>query len=612
MSAKEAETSVRSSIYTVPKKGGKRRAVVNLRWLNGHVRTEHFKMTSMKDVKTSITPGCFMASLDLSDCFWGLPVNSSHQRYLAFDFEQKTYCFQVLPFGLGPSPWFITKLYRHAVECLQQQGHQVLIYIDDLLIIGKDAKACKAAIDAARKLFQELGAVINEEKSSLFPSQTIDYLGFSLDSKLMTITAPPRKIDNLRKAIRSTLNKKTSARDLASILGKINSLQDAMLAVRVHTTGLHEMNLNLMSRSWDKKAHLTEEALQDLHWWKSNASSINGKSLLPPVVDLRAATDASDYGWGAWMETPSGLKQWGGVFSTHVAKEHINYKELLTVYYMLRSSPVPLADKTVEIGIDNTTAMWYLKKSGGSRRHLAKLSETIWEHLLTNNIKMRVYHLPGVLNEIADHQSRLRDKIRLTDLALNHKIFNKICSLWGTPTIDLFATFQDRQLPRFASEILQPEAVWIDAMKHPWTNERGWANPPFALIGRVLQKVRAEKASIILVAPLWPAQPWFASLLAMITDVPMILPRSNNLFQHPILDKTGQSMNPNWASVVWKISGDPSEQENAMRILSRKFLRRGSPRLTSLMTRLGKHGVTSASARNKIHALETNLRLRLS
>ena len=86
-------------------------------------------------------------------------------------------------------------------------------------------------------------------------------------------------------------------------------------------------------------------------------SSRVGKSLLPPVVDLRAATDASDYGWGAWMETPTGVVRWGGIFPRHIAREHINYKELLTVWYLLRSSPVVLKGKILEIGVDNTTAM---------------------------------------------------------------------------------------------------------------------------------------------------------------------------------------------------------------------------------------------------------------
>jgi hypothetical protein len=52
---------VTSSIYTVPKKdSNKRRPVINLRWVNSHLKTQKFKMTTMKDVKAVITANCWM------------------------------------------------------------------------------------------------------------------------------------------------------------------------------------------------------------------------------------------------------------------------------------------------------------------------------------------------------------------------------------------------------------------------------------------------------------------------------------------------------------------------------------------------------------------------
>ena len=47
-----------SSVYTVPKKNGKRRMVINLRWVNEHLNKVHFKMSSMKDVKQGLTKDC--------------------------------------------------------------------------------------------------------------------------------------------------------------------------------------------------------------------------------------------------------------------------------------------------------------------------------------------------------------------------------------------------------------------------------------------------------------------------------------------------------------------------------------------------------------------------
>ena len=81
---------VRSPVYTVAKKDTTaRRPVFNLRRVNHHLKEIHFKMATMKDVKAAITKNCFMAKMDLKDCFWGLPVHESDRKYLAFHWKGK-------------------------------------------------------------------------------------------------------------------------------------------------------------------------------------------------------------------------------------------------------------------------------------------------------------------------------------------------------------------------------------------------------------------------------------------------------------------------------------------------------------------------------------------
>ena len=79
-------------------------------------------MSSMKDVKQAMRQGDYMASLDLTDCFWGLPLAEKDQRACAFHWRGKNYVFRCLPFGLSLRPLFITKLYRHVVEHLQARA----------------------------------------------------------------------------------------------------------------------------------------------------------------------------------------------------------------------------------------------------------------------------------------------------------------------------------------------------------------------------------------------------------------------------------------------------------------------------------------------------------
>ena len=88
---------------------------------------------------------------------------------------------------------FITKLYRKVVEHLQARGHRVMIYIDDSLILGATKAECEASASEVARLLTELGAVINDAKSTMTASQQVDYLGFTLVSTTMTLTAPPNK-----------------------------------------------------------------------------------------------------------------------------------------------------------------------------------------------------------------------------------------------------------------------------------------------------------------------------------------------------------------------------------------------------------------------------------
>ena len=606
-----ATDGVTSSIYTVPKKDStKRRPVHNLRWINEHLPRIKFKMSTMRDVKAAITKDCYMTSIDLSDCFWGVPVCKRDQKFLGFRWRGRTYRFRCLPFGLSLSPLYITKLYKHVVERLQLLGHKVVIYIDDMLIIGRDKQACEAATKAAIDLFKELGSVVNFGKSLLEPTQEIEYLGFILNSTEMKSTAPKKKLANLTKAIRQTINKREActARALASVLGKINSLADALFPTRVHTTGLEADKLRAKrTMGWDAPTCLSEEALNDLAWWKDNVYSMNGRSLISPTVDINCGTDASDYGWGAWMETPSGVVRWGGYFTRRQQAHHINYKELLAVHYMLLGPPnkEQLRNKVLGLGIDNTTAMWYLRRMGGRNSKLAKLATSIYGTTAALQMQLKAHHVPGVLNHIADEESR-KDVLRMIDTCASMNLFSAVQRMWGPFTMDLFATFEDRRMDRFASLTPQPQATWVDAMTHNWSQEYPWANPPFALLGRVLQKAENERATMVLMAPVWPGAPWFPLLLDLMTEPPIVVPKNLDQRHHPLFDCPAT---PTWVTAVWKISGDASARAESRRRLSRWFSAHGRRTLTNRMTPFGRAGLHTPTAKTRIQQLKTAVSL---
>ena len=59
-------------------------------------------------------------------------------------------------------------------------------YLDDWLILAKDNLACKAHTSVVCSLMAFLGFVINQEKSSMSPMQSFEYLVMLFDTQVFT------------------------------------------------------------------------------------------------------------------------------------------------------------------------------------------------------------------------------------------------------------------------------------------------------------------------------------------------------------------------------------------------------------------------------------------
>ena len=117
---------------------------------------------------------------------------------------------------------------------------------------------------------------------------------------------------------------------------------------------------------------------------------------------------------------------------------------------------------------------------------------------------------------------------------ITQQLFHRIQDQLGPCQVDLFASRLTRQLPRYYSWRIDPEAEAVDAFTQDWSHHRGFANPPWCLIPRCLSQARAQKARLILLTPLWPSQPWYPVVLDMLEDTPRLLPTQEDLiFLHP-------------------------------------------------------------------------------
>ena len=325
----QAAKGFQSQLFSVPKKDGGMRPIINLKRLNTFVRTEHFKMEGTHMLKDTLKPGDWMTKVDLKDAYFMIPIASNHKRLLRFHWRGKTYQFNCLPFGLSSAPWVFTKTTRPIVATLRSMGLRSIIYIDDILIMAETPTLAKEHTAGLIFLLENLRFIINYPKSLLIPTQELNFLGFVVNSANMEIRMPGGKIRQIRLETKKLLGTKyPSALTLSRLLGKLSHAAQAIPPAPLFYRNLQLCLQNALeagSQDYSSPAKLTAAAVEELQWWQQHLAKWNGRCLLIPKPDLVIETDASNTGWGAFCQ---GVRT-GGPWSKTERLQHINCLELL-------------------------------------------------------------------------------------------------------------------------------------------------------------------------------------------------------------------------------------------------------------------------------------------
>lgn len=221
-------------------------------------------------------------------------------------------------------------------------------------------------------------------------------------------------------------------------------------------------------------------------------------------------------------------------------------------------------------------AMHYINNMGGRIPELNLLARDIWFWCIARNIWISASHIPGIDNVEADRLSRtINDDL---EWKLNETTFLKICQIFHLKEgIDLFASRLNYQLERYVSFLPDPEAVCVNAFSFPWKNIFFFIFPPFSMLRKVLQKIQQDKADAIVIAPLWPTQAWFPTLLKMIYHQPYLL-NSRNILKMP-KDPKRQHRIPRLKMGCFSLSGNFFKKEEFQKNLTRSFLSPGGNHL---------------------------------
>ena len=310
-----------------------------------------------------------------------------------------------------------------------------------------------------------------------------------------------------------------TTREVSRLLGKLSSVSQAIppgpLFCRAIQRDLASA-LERDSQSYNGPCPLSLAAKEELSWWGDQLTKWNGKSLVLRNPDLQIESDASRIGWGAFCEEV----HTGGPWSREETDYHINCLELLAATLAVKTFLKDQVNKRILLLIDNRTAVAYINNLGGTVSAQATiLARNLWMWCLERGILITAQYIPGEENIRADTESRvMRDR---SDWMLNPTLFQRIQRRFPNLEIDLFASRLSSQLPRFFSWRPDPLAEATDAFLQDWRGLRAYANPPWNLTGRVLSKVEEQAMDLVLIAPVWPSQPWYPKLLSLLVSNPL-------------------------------------------------------------------------------------------
>ena len=397
--------------------------------LNDFASTNKFRYQTLQNAIDVITPGCFLAKLDLAQAYRVVKTHPSNHSATGLKYtfpgdQNPTYMVDTrLPFGACRSPEIFNELTQAVRGMMSNRGFDnIIAYLDDFLLVATSYDQCLAAQNTLLSLLRSLGFWINYKKVE-GPVHKLTFLGIVLDTKAMTMELPSSKIQDLRQTLtRLHESTKTSKRALQSLAGKLNWATQCIYGGRFHLRRILD-GIKKLDKPWHR-TRVTCDMKADIHWWQSFLSSFNGKM---DMVDPRPLSpvyiDSSTVAAGGFYNGDISYTPWETAWP-EAHKRHINYKEVLALEPAATAWGHLWRNRKIVIHTDNKAAEAIINKGSSTDPFvMASLRRVFWLSAIYN-FRIHAVHIPGQENSLADAASRLHEPNGINRLLSEIQMFN--------------------------------------------------------------------------------------------------------------------------------------------------------------------------------------------
>ena len=269
-----------SRLFLVEKASGGWRPVIDLSPLNEFIQQTPFRMETPSSVLLAVRENDFLASIDLKDAYFQVPVHPASRKLLRFVSSGKVYQFKALCFGLSTAPQVFTRVFAAVSSWAHALGIRLLRYLDDWLILSPSEKQTQQHINQLLSLCRSLGIVVNTEKSDLSPSKSVEYLGMIIDTMFARAFPTEARIQKFLFLSRKFLaHPSPLARQWQVLLGHMSSLEKLVPRARLRTRSLQwqlKSNWSIETDSPHLPISQSQQVDTDIAWWMSRDHLFQG------------------------------------------------------------------------------------------------------------------------------------------------------------------------------------------------------------------------------------------------------------------------------------------------------------------------------------------------
>ncbi|XP_062297408.1 uncharacterized protein K02A2.6-like [Scomber scombrus] len=275
-------------------------------------KLEQYPIPRIEDLFATLSGGQKFTKLDLSHAYHQIPLEEEAKKYVTINTHKGLFTYRVLPFGVSSSP----AIFQRTMEGLLQGIPRVTIFLDDILLTGKDDQEHLQTLAMVLKRLQEAGLRLKRAKC-LFMNEEVMFLGHKVDAT--GLHPVHEKVRAIKEAPTPS-----NVTELKAYLGLLNYYNKFLPNLSTVLAPVHKLLQKETKWQWGEAQQAAFERSKEM------MQSAEVLVHYDPEKDIVLSCDASPYGVGAVLShhMPDGTERPIGFTSRTLNAAEKNYSQL--------------------------------------------------------------------------------------------------------------------------------------------------------------------------------------------------------------------------------------------------------------------------------------------